>query len=163
PQSGSVVVGGTFSFTATVYLENGNPVSGKTVTWTSNQPQVASVSSTGVVTGVAAGGPVTITATCEGKSGSASITVTQPPVNSVDVSPGAPSIQVNSTVQLTATMKDASGQVLTGRPVTWSSSNPSIASVSTAGLVTGVMAGGPVTITAMSEGKSGTAAVTVTP
>src|SRR5204862_8047129 len=68
-----------------------------------------------------------------------------------------------STVQLTATPKDANGNTLTGRVVTWQSSNSAIASVNGSGLVSGVAAGGPVTITATSEGRSGTSAITVTP
>jgi hypothetical protein len=67
---------------------------------------------------------------------------------------------VGGTVQLTATPKDASGQPLTGRTITWGSDAPLVATVSLAGLVTGV-ATGSATITATSEGKSGTASVTV--
>src|SRR5439155_8194305 len=57
--------------------------------------------------------------------------------------------------------QDASGNALAGRVVTWSSSNTSVATVTGSGLVTGVAAG-PATITAASEGKNGTAAITVT-
>src|SRR5207253_9396851 len=57
--------------------------------------------------------------------------------------------------------KDAAGNTLTGRIVTWASSNTAVATVSGSGLATG-MAGGPATITATSEGQSGTAAVSVT-
>jgi len=64
-------------------------------------------------------------------------------------------------VQLTATPKDAQGNVLTGRTVTWSSNATSIATVSTTGLVSG-KAAGSATITGTSEGKSGTSAITVT-
>ncbi|PYO44463.1 MAG: hypothetical protein DMD33_02880, partial [Gemmatimonadetes bacterium] len=53
------------------------------------------------------------------------------------------------------------GNPLTGRTITWQSSNSAIASVNGSGLVTGVATGGPVTITATSEGQSGTSAVTV--
>src|SRR5207245_1525201 len=65
------------------------------------------------------------------------------------------------TDQATATLKDASGTILTGRAIAWSSNNPSVATVSSSGLVTGVAAGSA-TITATSEGKSGAAAITVT-
>src|SRR5712692_6717816 len=88
---------------------------------------------------------------------------TSPPVRvaSVTVSPATATIVVDQTVQLTATMKDASGTVLTGRSVTWMSTNTSIATVSTTGLVTGIAPGPAVTIMATSEGQSGTAAITV--
>src|SRR5256885_11766973 len=103
-----------------------------------------------------------MTATSEGQSGTAAITVTPVPVASVTVTPATAGVAVGSTVQLTATPKDANGNPLTGRVVTWQSSNNAIASVNGSGLVSGVAAGGPVTITATSEGQSGTAAVTVT-
>jgi len=69
-------------------------------------------------------------------------------------------VGVGATVQLTATLKDAAGSVLTGRTVTWASGNTAVATVSSTGLVTGVAAG-HATITATSEGKSGTAVITV--
>ena len=59
------------------------------------------------------------------------------------------------------TLKDAAGSRLTGRLVTWESSNPGVATVSNSGLVTGV-APGQVTITASSEGTGGRAAISVT-
>src|SRR5205814_1441854 len=103
------------------------------------------------------------TATSEGQNGAAAITVTPVPVASVTVTPATAGVAVGSTVQLTATPKDANGNPLTGRVVTWQSSNSAIASVNGSGLVSGVAAGGPVTITATSEGRSGTSAITVTP
>jgi hypothetical protein len=81
-------------------------------------------------------------------------------VATVTVAPATVSIQKNATQQLTATLRDSSGNVLTGRAITWSSSSMSAATVSAAGLVTGVNSGSA-TITATSEGKSGTAVVTV--
>jgi len=89
------------------------------------------------------------------------VTVHPVPVASVAVSPASPSIAVGQTVQLAAVTKDAAGNVLTGRTVTWSSSNTSVATVSGTGLVTGLTAG-TATITATSEGVASTAATTVT-
>src|SRR4029077_14739203 len=80
---------------------------------------------------------------------------------SVTVSPASPSVPVGQTVQLTATPKDGSGNPLSGRTVTWATSNAALATVSASGLVTGVAAG-TATITATSEGKSGKATVSVT-
>jgi hypothetical protein len=67
---------------------------------------------------------------------------------------------VAGTQQFTATLRDASGNVLTGRTISWTSSNLSVATVSGSGLALGVVAG-TATITATSEGQSGTAALTV--
>jgi alpha-tubulin suppressor-like RCC1 family protein len=121
---------------------------------------VATVSDTGLVTGQAPG-LATITATSEGKSGSASITVTEPrPVATVDVTPSSASVDVHQTVQLTATPKDSAGTPLAGRPISWTSSDTAVATVSDTGLVTG-QAPGLATITATSEGKSGSASITV--
>src|SRR5207247_9995067 len=66
-----------------------------------------------------------------------------------------------ATQQLVATLKDASGNVLTGRTITWTSSNEAVATVSTGGLETAVAAGSA-TITAASGGITGTVSVNVT-
>jgi len=84
------------------------------------------------------------------------------PVASVSVAPANPWVLIGGTRQLVATLKDARGNTLTGRVVTWASSAPGVASVSTSGLVTGV-AEGTDTITATSEGHSGTAVLNVVP
>src|SRR5207248_2333454 len=107
-------------------------------------------------------GTATITAASEGKSGTSTITVTPVPVASVEVTPATASVQAGQTVQLTATPRDAGGTPLSGRTVTWSSSNTAVATVSNGGLVSGVTPGSA-TITATSEGKSGTSTITVTP
>src|SRR5438067_963228 len=161
PASASLTVGQTAQFSATARDANGNALAGRPVTWTSSDGAMASVSGSGRATGVAAGGPVTITATSEGQSGAATVTVANAPVASVTVAPATASVATGQTVQLSATPTDANGNPLTGRVITWASSDNTIASVNGSGLVTGVAAGGPVTITATSEGKSGTASITV--
>jgi uncharacterized protein YjdB len=84
------------------------------------------------------------------------------PVASVSIAPPTPWVLIGGTLQLVATLKDARGNVLTGRAVTWASSAPSVATVSSSGLVTGVTEGTD-TITATSEGHSGTAVLSVVP
>ncbi len=160
PAASTLAVGQTVQLTATPEDSTGAALAGRTVSWASGAPGVATVSGTGLVTGVAAGS-ATITATSEGQSGTATVTVTTVPVASVTVSPATASIQVGQTVQLTATPRDASGNPLSGRAIAWASSAPGVATVSGTGLVTGVAAGSA-TITATSEGQSGTATVTVT-
>src|SRR3989441_85804 len=163
PSPASVVVGTTLQLTATPKDAAGNALTGRTITWVTSDANLATVDANGLVTGKAAGGPVTITATSEGKSGSSAVTVNAVPVASVDVSPASGTIQVGATIQLTARPKDAGGNPLTGRIVAWSTSDAGLATVDPNGLVTGKAAGGPVTVTATSEGKAGTAAITVIP
>jgi hypothetical protein len=82
------------------------------------------------------------------------------PVAAVTVGPASGSVLMGQMVQLIATPKDSAGNLLLGRVITWSSSNTAVATVG-GGLVIAA-APGSATITATSEGKSGTAAITVT-
>ena len=162
PSIASLEVGAAQPLAATVKDQSGNVMTGQTVTWSSNNSAAATVNSSGVVSGVAAGS-ATISAASSGKTGTASIAVTAaPPVlTSVTVAPPTASVAVGATVALTATVKDAQGNVMTGQTATWSTSNGSYATVNGNGLVTGVSAGSA-TITATSSGKSGSASITVT-
>ena len=81
-------------------------------------------------------------------------------VASVAVTPAVVTIGPTDTLRLIAVAKDAAGTPLTGRTITWSTSDPSRATVSTSGLVTGVAAGSA-TISATAEGKAGESAITV--
>jgi uncharacterized protein YjdB len=163
PASASLQIGATVQLSATTRDANGVVLTGRVIGWNSGNTSIATVSSTGLVTGIA-GGSVSITAGSEGQTASAAVTVSAPapaPVATVSVSPASSSVQVGGTLQLSATTRDASGSVLTGRVVRWSSANTSIARVdSISGSFTAV-AVGPVTITATSETKTGTAAITV--
>ena len=161
PASASVAAGSTVQLAAELKNGGGEPLNGRTVAWSSSSAAVATVSGSGLVTGVTAGS-ATITAASEGKSGTAQVTVTagQTAVAWVEVAPATATLASGGTVQLTATAKDANGQPLSGRTITWATSAPLVATVSATGLVTGA-AVGSATISATSEGKTGTAAVTV--
>ena len=160
PTISNLNVAWTATLTATARSANGVPIAGVQFTWSSSNTSIATVSPAGVVTGVAPGN-VTISASAGGKTGTAAITVQLAPVNRIVVTPANPSVKVNNTVQLTATVYDAQNNVLTGRTVTWNSSNTNRATVNSTGLVTG-KATGTATISASSGGKSGSTAVTVT-
>lgn len=157
----TIALGQTASAQVTLRDSAGNTIAGRTVSWSSSNPSVAPVSPTGVITGLATGGPVTITAAIDGRSGSASVTVGAVPVASISVLPSALSLVQGTTGQLTATARDASGNVLTGRSVTWSSSSTTVAVVSAQGLVTALTVGSS-TITASVDGVSATVNVSVT-
>jgi uncharacterized protein YjdB len=159
PASASLIVGATQQLTATILDAGGATLTGRTITWSTSDAAKATVSAAGLVTALAAGS-ATITATTEGKSGASTITVLAP-VASVTVTPPSASLLIGATQQLAATTLDAGGSTLTGRTVTWTTSDAAKATVSSTGLVTAVAAGSA-TITATSEGKSGTSTVTVT-
>jgi hypothetical protein len=64
-----------------------------------------------------------------------------------------PTLLVGRSVTLTATTTDANGAVLAGRAITWVSSDPLVASITQAGVLT-ALASGPAAISATSEGKT---------
>lgn len=158
--SANLTIGQTIQAAATTKDAAGNVLAGRTVSWSSTNTAVGAVNTSGVVTAVSEGS-TSITAASEGQTGSASLTVSPIPVASVSVTLAAPSLTVGGTSQATATTKDASGNVLTGRVVAWASSNAAVTTVSASGLVTAVGAGNA-NVTATSEGQSGSATLTVT-
>jgi uncharacterized protein YjdB len=161
PSSVSLIVGQTQQLSALAKDASANALSGRTVTWATSAASIATVTPSGLLTALSAG-TATVTATVEGVSGSATVTIsaTQVPVASVTVSPTSSSLTVGQTQQLGVVTKDAASNILAGRSVTWSSGNSSVATVSSTGLVTAVAAG-TATITATSEGIAGASNVTV--
>jgi len=131
-----------------------NALTDRTITWTTSNELVATVDGNGVVMAVATGS-ATITATAEGKSDASAITVTQAAVASVAVSPNPLLMSVSQSTQMTAVARDANGTVVTGRPVTWSSSDNAVGTISAQGMLTAVGAGST-TITATVEGREAT-------
>ncbi len=83
-------------------------------------------------------------------------------ITSISVTPASPSFAVGATQQFTATAtySDKTTADITST-ATWKSSNTSVATITASGLATGVAAGSP-TITASSEGKTGSDTATVT-
>ena len=154
-ESVTLPIGTTQQLTATVRDAAGNVLSDRTVTWSSSATTIVTVDATGLealVTGVAAGS-VTITATSEGKSGTATVEVAA--VASVTVSPPTVKLQGSGTVQLTATVRNAEGSVLSGYPVTWRSTNTNCVTVDATGLITmGHPPGADIIATAEIDGVS---------
>ena len=165
PSSPSIEKGETQQFTASAYDSDNEIISGKTFNWSSSNTLVATISASGLATGVGAGS-TTITASVDGKSGTTTLTVTEPPppppvVDRVTVSPSSPSIEKGETQQFTASAYDSDNEIISGKTFNWSSSNILVATVSASGLATGVGAGST-TIKASVDGKSGTTTLTVT-
>ena len=163
PASWSLQVGGTGQLTVTLRDADGAELTGRTVTYSSSNTGIATVSGTGFVRAIAAGTAI-LTAASEGKSGTSTVTVTSTPpapVASVAVTPSSASLSPGGTVQLTATLRDGAGNTLSDRTVTWTTSNGLVAAVSGSGLVTAGGEGSAV-VTATSEGVEGTSSITVT-
>ena len=132
----------------------------KTLVWESSNTSVATVSSTGLVTGISAG-TTTITATGEDENGqpvvgSCTVTVTTVAVTGVSLNKTNSDLSLNSTLTLEATVAPTNA---TNKNVTWTSSNTSVATVSN-GTVSAV-AVGTTTITVKTVDGNKTATCTI--
>ena len=85
-----------------------------------------------------------------------------PAVANIELETTALQLELGDSARVVARVRDAGGNVLAGRALTWSSSDPAIARVTADGMVTGVAAGSA-TVTASVEGRSASTAVTVHP
>ncbi len=79
PGQVNLTVGGAAPLTATAYDAGGNVLTGRSFFWSSSAPAIAPVTTDGLVIAQAEGGPVTITATSGGKSGTSSVSVSHRP------------------------------------------------------------------------------------
>ncbi len=152
-------IGETVQLTASVLDQNGQPVAGAVVTWQSNEETVATVSSSGLVTAVM-NGTAQITATTGSASASAEVRVMQTAGSIVITPASATLMSIGETVQLAARVLDQNGQPVAGAVVTWQSSDQTVATVSSSGLVTAVR-NGTATVIARAGIASATANITV--
>jgi len=163
PVTTVVGVNGNAQFTATgVFSDNSTQDLSSQVIWTSSNGAFATIDATGLATGISTG-TLTITATSGTISGSATLNVTTATLQSITITPDNPIVPPHSRTQLTAIghFSDGSQQVLSG--VSWRSSSPQYAMVSSSGVLRSKNAKNKaVTITAKLNGVTGTTSVTVT-
>lgn len=155
----SIAVRDTVSYTATALDSVGEPLVGREVTWHSTDGLVLASLGGGAATGISLGS-AQMEATVDEVVGRAPVRVWPAAVASVEVSPSAVSVALFRSLTLVATVKDRHGVVLTDRPVSWSSADPSILTV--AGGVVTTVAPGATDAFADVEGKRGASHVTVT-
>jgi trimeric autotransporter adhesin len=151
----------TLSFSATgTFSDASTQIINRDVTWTSDNPAVATVGSVSLVTSVSPG-IANISAALDGVAGSAQLTVSSATLISISVTPPSAVLAPASTLGCTATgtFSDGSTQIITSA-VTWTSSPNNVASVNSAGQVTGQSAG-TATITAQEDAVNGTTVVVV--
>jgi trimeric autotransporter adhesin len=163
PVSALIPLGTVQQFTATGTFSDSTTqdITG-TVAWTSSPTSVASITFSGLATGKDLGS-VTITATSGTISNSVSATVTAADLSSIAVLPATPTIAQNTTEQFSAigTFDDGSTHNLTAQ-VTWSSSNPAVASIGSANPIATGRSQGSTTITATLGATSGSTMLEVT-
>jgi len=148
-------IGQTSQLIATVTDELGTPITGPSVTWSSSDESVAMVSASGLVTSVD-NGTATINATSGATSATAIATVLQVAA-SIVLDPDSVSFSsLADELQLIATVRDQLGATMDGAPLTWSSSNEDVVTVSPTGSVTAEY-NGAATITAGSGAATATA------
>ena len=159
PGSASLAPGENTQLTAREYDQTGGTIANHQVSWSSTNTGVATVNAAGVVTAVA-GGSATIRASVDNLQAQAGVAVTTVPAGSISITPTSATLTTGNSFQFSAVVKDAGGATLMNRIVSWTSSNTSVATVSTSGLATAVGAGGAI-ITATVDGISATASVAV--
>jgi hypothetical protein len=155
-------VAGQVQLTAGAFALDGSPILGRAVTWSTDRAAVATVTADGRVTALS-DGTATITARIGGVTADKVVTVRRDPppaVATVVVEPAELVLEPGARHQLAVRLLAADGTSLTGRPVTWQSSDEGRAVVSASGEVE-ARQGGLVWITATSEGKAGRARVTI--
>lgn len=158
PATPSVSVGNSGQFSFTALDQFGAPFA-TTVGWSSSDPAVATINASGLATALAIG-TTTITAASGAINGTALLTVTPAPVlTTITVSPATPLVASGTAQQFAATALDQFGATVTAA-ITWSSSNPAVATIDNTGLAS-TLSAGTTTITATSGAISGTALLTV--
>ncbi len=154
----TMTIGDMQTLTATITPSN---ATNKSVTWSSSNKSVATVSSSGVVTGQSVGtATITVTTNDGGKTATCTVKVQAAtvPVTGVSLNKTSLSMTVGDTQTLTATVTPSNA---TNKNVSWSSSNTSVATVSSSGVVT-AKAAGTATITVKTNDGGKTAKCTVT-
>ena len=158
PTTKEIAIGEVAQLSATVAPEG---ASVKTVTWSSSDTSVATVDTSGKVTGVAAGtATITVTTTDGSFTASCEVTVSAVAVTGVLLDKTSTTVETSKTKQLTATITPANA---TNKNVSWSSSNDAVATVDEDGVITGVAEGtATITVTTEDGNKTATCSVTVT-
>ena len=158
PESATMVVGRQAALRALLRDSRGAPLADRPVGWSVTPESVAAIAQGNLI--ARAPGVARIVARVDGVSGFASVTVILEPVASVRLPPPPGALQPGQTLQLVATALAASGAALEGRPATWTSDNPQVATVQN-GLVT-ARAPGSTEIAATIDGQRRSVEVSVT-
>ena len=162
PSDFTIAAGNTLPLTETVYDQYGCVIPDAVVVWESSDPCIGTIDDCGVFAALE-DGDVTITASVDGISGSACVTVGPPiPVPAcIEVDPATTALAPGETQEFVATVYDPSDNVMDWVRVAWSSSDSAVGTIDAAGVFT-AHAEGSAEITARAGIVEATAAVTIT-
>ena len=175
PESATVNVGDSAGFFADVRDAAGIPARDANVKWSVMDPTVARIEGAfgqSVILRALRRGSTTVTARSHGKSGTALLVVDSLPpppppgdsVATVEVTPSADTVAAGDSASFFATLRDANGNILSGRTVSWTVSDSSVARIEGAfgqTVVIRAVAAGFALVTASGEGKSGSGSLVV--
>ncbi len=175
PDSVSVAAGDSVGFFADLRDAAGNPARDASVKWSVADPTVARIDGEfgqSLILRALRRGTTTVTARSHGKSGTAQLVVDSVPpppppgdsVATVEVTPAADTVAAGDSASFFATLRDAQGNILSGRAVSWRVSDSSVARIEGAfGQTVVIRAAGAgfALVTASSEGKSGSGSIFV--
>ena len=160
PQAATLTaLGDTRQFFALAVDAGGAIIPGVAFSWNSSSPAVATVTSDGGVATAITSGVTTISASTGSLTGSAALTVAQT-IHSIDVMPGTVTVTEGEVVPFTAVARDANGHVVSAATFIWSTSNPTVATVTGSGVVTAT-GGGTAQVTASAGTVTGSGTLTV--
>lgn len=152
PSSANLFLGQTITPRVELRGPSNQLLTNRFVEWTSTNPAVATVNSLGVITAINIG-TTTIRVTSEGKSSNFTLNVSVVPAHSISLSTTGP-LYLGRNTQLLVIARDIDGNQLslTGRSITWSVNDPSVASITNTGILRGLTPGN-ISVAALVDGK----------
>lgn len=136
----SVSAGTSVLLNAVAKDARGATLTGRAEVWTSSEPTVAEVDQSGTLRAVTPGS-ATVTVNIEGMTATVQVVVVPGAASSLALSPGQASVAVGTALPIYLVARDTAGNVTPAPTVTWSSSAPTVATVSTSGVVTALIPG----------------------
>jgi hypothetical protein len=147
----------------------GNPIMQAPVTWSISPTNVATISSTGLITGGSTSGTATVSATADGVTRSMTVSVTAKvststaKVHMISISANATQLKIGQSTQVSGVVRDINGTPIANVPITWSTSPTTVATATTTSATNGTVTGkGVGTATVYAKADTVTRQITIT-
>ncbi|PKL56604.1 MAG: hypothetical protein CVV35_04110 [Methanomicrobiales archaeon HGW-Methanomicrobiales-6] len=159
PLTATLAINETEQFNATALDQFGNAMTDVAINWTSGNEAVGTIDAEGVFTALAAG-TTNVTATADNVTGSATVIVEEPILDSIQVTPTGATLGIGDTQRFIVTARDQDGNVMSDVAINWTSSNETVGTIDADGFFS-ALDDGTATVTATAENVTATANVTV--